>query len=52
MTKDSLRMHTKSVQSYSSPALVMVSVAVEGGYQTSNNQEPSPWEDMFYLYRY
>ena len=52
MTKNSLIAHTKSVQSYSSPALEVVSVVVESGYQTSNNQEPSPWEDMFYLYRY
>ena len=52
MTKNSLRTYTKNVQSYSSPALEVVSVAVESGYQTSNNQEPSPWEDMRYFNRY
>lgn len=42
----------QQVQSYVRPSVEVVAVAVEHGFETSNNQEPSPWEDMFYLYRY
>ncbi|MBO5732231.1 MAG: hypothetical protein J6R38_01245 [Alistipes sp.] len=31
---------------YTTPTLEVVSVAVESGYATSGNQEPSPWENM------
>lgn len=31
---------------YVRPSVEVVSVAVERGFSLSNNQEPSPWEDM------
>jgi hypothetical protein len=37
------------VQHYVRPSVEVLTVAVEEGFSTSNNQEPSPWEDMFYF---
>ena len=31
---------------YRSPSIEVVTVEVEGGYMLSNDQEPSPWEEM------
>ena len=31
---------------YAQPSLEVVCVEVEHGFELSNNQEPSPWEDM------
>ena len=43
-------METKSsicaLRNYVKPSLEVISVDVEGGFSLSNNQEPSPWEDM------
>lgn len=35
-----------ALRNYVKPSLEVVSVVVEGGFSLSNNQEPSPWEDM------
>ena len=35
-----------ALRNYERPSLEVVSVVVEGGFSLSNNQEPSPWEDM------
>lgn len=39
-------MHQRNVRNYEAPSLEVVSVEVEQGFSLSNNQEPSPWEDM------
>lgn len=41
---------TRNKYAYKSPSIEMVCVAVEGGFELSNNQEPSPWEDMYSLW--
>ena len=33
-------------RNYVKPSLEVICVEVEGGFSLSNNQEPSPWEDM------
>ena len=35
-----------ALRDYVRPSLEVVSVVVERGFAISNNQEPSPWEDM------
>ena len=40
----------RNKHAYKSPSIEMVCVAVEGGFELSNNQEPSPWEDMYSLW--
>lgn len=43
-------METKSslgaLRNYVKPSMEVICVEVEGGFSLSNNQEPSPWEDM------
>ena len=39
-------MHQRIVRNYEAPSFEVVSVEVEYGFSLSNNQEPSPWEDM------
>ena len=31
---------------YAKPSIEVIYVEVEGGFSISNDQEPSPWEDM------
>lgn len=38
-------------RAYEAPSMEMVGAVVESGFELSNNQEPSPWEDMF-SYKY
>lgn len=41
---------TRNKHAYEAPSMEMVGVVVESGFELSNNQEPSPWEDMYSLW--
>jgi hypothetical protein len=39
-------MQQRAERNYVRPSLEVIDVIVEQGFSLSNNQEPSPWEDM------
>jgi hypothetical protein len=40
------KMQQSAEHNYIRPSLEVIDVIVEQGFSLSNNQEPSPWEDM------
>ena len=40
------RANNGALHDYAKPSIEVIYVEVEGGFSISNDQEPSPWEDM------